>query len=231
MHELSGCFPLHHASHTSPPEESLIHDMYPAEFLNEAARKIGAVFFATVTSNLLSLEDAVSTADGKWIPIDSSRGVGSMLPFTKTSTVVVSQQHHAWDWYGHPSVSSWVIDKDGKIHIRRAGVLGASHDDDVIGSDCSVSNSEVLAAIHVPGIFSTTLQKPVNLSHWLSTFWAAEESPNFAVSIMQQTKRMQWGLILKAIGRTHTLVKIGTFLTASLKVEDVPTTIVDWVVL
>jgi hypothetical protein len=227
-------FTKHVAEHHSSPETDLVHGLYPSSFLNEAARKTGAVFYATIASNLFNLEGTVDITDGAWKPLDWSRGIGSLLPFATTPTTLLPQEQDSQDWYGHASVSSWHIESDGRVCITEAGVLatsittrsGSSKD----GGE-EDSGSDIQALILIPGIFSTTLQTQINLSQWLRTFWGADAAPNYAVSVFQQTKKVQWGLILKTVGEKGVLVKIGTFLTSSVKVEDVPTRKVDWIVL
>lgn len=227
-------FSTHVAEHHSAPEADLIHGLYPCDFLNEVARKSGAVFYATIASDLSYLEGAVDTTNGAWEPLNPSQGIGCLLPFTTTRTILLPQERNLQDWYGHASVSSWYIESDGKVRMPEAGVLATSSVE-VSGvrkaEGIKGIESEIQASILIPGVFQTSSLQQTNLLDWLQSFWDADATPNYAISVYQQTKKVQWGLILKTVGEKGVLVKIGTFLTSSVRAEEVPTKRVDWIVL
>ena len=228
-------FTTHVAQHHSAPEADLIHGLYPQEFLNEVARKNGAVFYATIASDLSYLEGVVDTTNGAWKPLSLSQGIGCLLPFTTTRTIFLPQERNSQDWYGHSSISSWYIESDGRVHMPEAGVMAAAtfKTSLVRGKTEGIGSieSEIQASILIPGVFQTSSQQQINLLEWLQSFWDAVAAPNYAVSVYQQTKKAQWGLILKTVGEKGVLVKIGTFITSSVGAKDVPTKRVDWIVL
>lgn len=205
---------------TSPSEDELVMGYYPAAFLNEAACKTGATFYATVASDLGNLSSVVDMEDGAWNLLDTSKAIGSLLPFTTGGTTLLPQEHDPTDSKDHPSISTWTILPSGKVYIREAAILSST-----------VGNfpGDLQASVRVPGIL-TTAQEQINLHDWIRSFRIAS-STNYAISLYQPTKRIQWGLILKQVGNENCLVKIGTFYTDALTVEEVPSQTVDWIIL
>lgn len=227
-------FTRHVAEHHSAPEEDLIHGLYPCSFLNEVARKNGAVFYATIASDLSYLEGIVDTSNGVWKSRSPFRAIGCLLPFTIARTILLPQERNSQDWYGHASIPLWHIESDGRVRMPEAGVLEAS----IVGASdvrkakgIEGTESEIQASIRIPGVFQTSPYQQTNLLEWLRSFWDADAAPNYAISVYQQTKKVQWGLILKTVGEQGVLVKIGTFLTSSVAAKDVPTKRVGWIVL
>jgi hypothetical protein len=151
---------------TAPNEIELVLDTYPVAFLNEAARKTGAAFYATVSSDLRHLKDVIDIEGDQWKLRDSSEGAGSLLPFTRAETI-------------------------------------------------NTSNNQT------------------NLEEWLQAFHVKQSEPsqNFAVCLFQQSHQSLFGVILKQVGKEDRLVKIGNFNTNAIRVEDVPSMKVDWLVL
>ncbi|KAJ9607198.1 hypothetical protein H2200_008270 [Cladophialophora chaetospira] len=214
------------AEHHSAPEVDLIHGLYPCSFVNEVARKSGAVFYATVASDLSYLEGVVDASNGAWRPINPLLGIGSLLPFTMTRTILLPQERNSQSWYGHTSISSWHIESDGRVRMPQAGVVatciaGLSGNDKAYGIEGT--EPKIRAAIRIPGVFQTDPQQEVNLLEWVRSFWDSSTFPNYAISVYQQTKKVHWGLILKSVGKEGVLVKIGTFLTGSISAAGVPT--------
>jgi hypothetical protein len=207
---------------TSPAENDLVLGFYPLDFLNEITRKLGAQFFAGVSSNLAILESVVDAEGDHWIPRDDSVGVGSLLPFTSGPTTLVIPEHESAGTRGHPSVQNWMILPGGEVKIQDVGILSSSTESYV---------ADLQASILVPGIFSTTAHQQCNLHEWIRNFRVGAHAGNFAISLYQPTTKFHWGLILKQVGAQNRLVKIGTFFTDAMSIDEVPSRTVDWIVL
>jgi hypothetical protein len=207
---------------TSPAEDDLVLGQYPVAFLNEVASKLGAQFFANVSSDLSTLERVVDMEGNHWIPRDTVTGVGSLLPFMSGQTTLVSPEYESMSIRSHPSVQKWTILPGGEVKIPEVGILSSS------GGNC---DSDLQASILVPGVFSTTPHQQCNLHEWIRNFRTGPQAENFAVSLYQPTAKFHWGIILKQVGAPNRLVKIGTFFTDILTVDKVPSQAVDWIVL
>jgi hypothetical protein len=205
----------------SQGDSGVVVGLYPADFLNECARKMGATFYVTVASNLNNISGVVDWQDGAWEPLDTSLAVGSILPFTSGPTVLLPVEHRSRESQSHPSISSWTILSDGKVKIPQVGVLSSS-----LGEH----SSDLRAHVRVPGVPESPVGE-VNIHEWIRTFRFHSTEVNYAISIYQASRRIQWGLILKCIGSGNILVKVGTFFTDALTIQDVPTQRVDWIVL
>jgi hypothetical protein len=110
----------------------------------------------------------------------------------------------------------------GEVKIQEVGILSSS---------AGNYDSELQASILVPGMFSTTAHQQCNLHEWIRNFRTGPQAENFAISLYQPTAKFHWGLILKQVGAQNRLVKIGTFFTDTLTVDEVPSQLVDWIVL
>ena len=104
-------------------EKELVRGIFPLAFVREAATKIGATFFET--SHSISL----GTTERR---LHLERPCASMLPFFKA-------QMWANGRYGapnvgrigvleHPAVATWLIEADGTVRMRSAGILTCTHD-------------------------------------------------------------------------------------------------------
>jgi hypothetical protein len=207
---------------TSPAEDDLVLGYYPAPFLNEVATKLGAQFFANVSSDLSILESVVNTEGNHWIPRDTCIDVGSLLPFMSGETTLVAPEYESTSIRSHLSVQKWMILPGGEVKIQEVGILSSS---------AGNYDSELQASILVPGMFSTTAHQQCDLHEWIRNFRPGPLAENFAISLYQPTAKFHWGLILKQVGVQNRLVKIGTFFTDILTVDEVPSQIVDWIVL
>ena len=98
----------------------------------------------------------------------------------------------------------------------------------IISSSSRGYTTELLAGIHLPELFSTGIQAQCDLHEWIRTFRIGPFAQNFAVSVFQPTKKFQWGVILKQVGVENRLVKIGTFFTAAMTINDIQSEEVDW---
>lgn len=149
----------------------LVLGCYPASFLNEAARKTGAKFYASVASDLANLEAVVEIKGGQWKPRDTSNAIGSLLPFTFGNTFLVAPEFQATEVRGRPSVDSWLILPDGRVSIRETGI---------ISSTSGSYMRDLYASVLVPGIYMTGPDEQVNLHQWTREFWLASSAQNYA---------------------------------------------------
>ncbi len=136
--------------------------MYPLAFVREAAQKIGAPFYMTT-------DDAPSPWAFPNIT-DSRPPVGSMLPFQrfdKSETSLRPTTTHSCNLpiTDHPTVSSWVIEKDGSLLIRQASILASST------GQCNVDESTVVNLAFQHGMLYRKSGEVV-----LST-WIKQQSP------------------------------------------------------
>lgn len=200
----------------------LVMGVYPLEFLQEVASELGAAFFATLTSDLAILDLAVDTTDGGWVPRDPCIAIGSMLPFRQIPGLVVGPGHAYTESRSHPAVRAWSIGPDGSLSIRCAGIVSCS--------ERPPSPTTLRASINIPGLFSTGITEQCDLHEWIRTFRIESSCYNFAVSLGQQTKQSHVGLILKQV-KDGKLVKIGTFVTDQITVDEVDSQPVNWLVL
>lgn len=207
---------------TSPSQDDLVLGYYPLAFLRETASLLGAKFFASVSSTSATLESVIDLNDGQWIPKAFAGGVGSLLPFTSSQAIMLPQQHDSTSTRDHPSIHTWCILPGGEVEIQHAAIISSS---------TQSYASELLAAIRVPELFSTGIQEQSDLHEWIRTFRVGAFAHNFAVSVYQPTKKFHWGVILKQVGAANRLVKIGTFFTAAMTIDDVQSEEVGWIVL
>lgn len=205
----------------SATTSQLVMGYYPAEFLNEVAQKLEAPFFATVSSDLAPLESVIDMGAEGWAPRNSSLSVGSMLPFRSIQGHVLSPAHAYAEVQSHHSVRTWLICQNGSVKIEQVGILSSS---------TTISTTILQASVRVPGLFSTGIGEQCDLHEFIRTFRTDSSCSNFAISLYQQTKKFHAGIILKQIEKNK-LVKTGTFVTDAVKVEEVDSTAVSWIVL
>ncbi|KAI1748945.1 hypothetical protein F4782DRAFT_515177 [Xylaria castorea] len=206
----------------SSSQNQLIMEFYPLDFLQEIIRNVGALFFATVTSDLAILNLLVDTANEGWAPLNLHSAVGSMLPFRTVAGQTAGPDYAYTETSDHPATTSWLLRHDGSVSMDSAGIVSSSQD--------PLPSMPLQASIRVPGHFSTGISERCNLHEWVRDFRLESSCANYAVSLRQQTKKFQNGIILKQIdGRT--MVKIGTFVTDEMSVDEVESQRVNWIVL
>ncbi|PNP43018.1 hypothetical protein TGAMA5MH_04951 [Trichoderma gamsii] len=110
---------------TGGKEENLVLDTFPIEFVREAARKYGAVFYTAVKS---VNSYRVKTHEGLWGFPDVH--IGSMMPFSEThgwyTSVMNAVTVPTIQKKDHEAVASWHINEDGSVRIRSAGIVSCS---------------------------------------------------------------------------------------------------------
>jgi hypothetical protein len=115
-------------SNQSKPRH-LVFGIYPIEFLREAARKFGAIFYESSSSKPASIPRFRDILLRK----PSS---GSMLPFTREAGwfcgVTGSAEHCYLDVIDHAAVQTWNICPDGSIDLPTVGVAFRSDESEKI---------------------------------------------------------------------------------------------------
>ena len=193
----------------------LVLNIYPLEFVKEAATKLGASFYLSVTNKqkLPNRYDLFNRLEK-----------GSMMPFSATSgwfsRIVGMPTQHKYNPDDHPAVKTWTIKQDGSVVIKRVGVVASSEN--------LINPSELPMTIHFMklGYRNPTISR---FGDWAKDFPKGVNT--YAVSLERDSGR-QYGLILQGYRKlwflTQRLVKVGTFITQQ---TDLPaTTDVNWVV-
>jgi len=182
-------------------DKDLVRDMYPLEFLREAAAKIGPDFY--LTSN---------ESPSPWLLFSpSSRVAGTMLPFGRARDTRYKMRSltmrgtppcgDASDL--HPSVTSWEIQRNGAVRIRLAAIF-ASNKEIYPLADTIV----MLGFWNKPGVGEVT-----RMSDWLSR-QNNKLFDTYAVSLTNGKPGVQHtGLLLRGrqTNQLTRLVKVGYF--------------------
>lgn len=226
---------------TAPPETDQVLGIYPASFLNETISKHGPIFYTSIPTDLRYINEAVNLETGDWQPRENLYPVGSLLPFTRSSTYLLPPQDYALVSHSHPAVESWEIQKDGSVRITKAGILTFG-DEELVEKD----NEDMIIAPIPDADGRLTYNSDIDfqdggdLEEWLHTFVSPTSAPNFAVCLYQEINLNrdlpgpQVGLLLKQIpttGAQATLVKVGQYSTRASRAWDITTKTVDWIIL
>lgn len=196
----------------SQDRKDLVCGMYPLKFVQEAALKIGASFyFANLTvetkSSVLPLERI-------------EKEIGSMLPFSAPKGWTTSRagfpEKHGLRQVDHPSVAGWIINLDGSVSIRSAGILASTHERHRDG---------IVVTISIPQWYDN---KVCNINEWMDG--VSSKYDVWAISMF--TDAVHHGLILSGLKSPTSkgkLWKIGRFWV--IDIPDMPkTTEVNWTV-
>ncbi|KAL9064114.1 MAG: hypothetical protein Q9161_009085 [Pseudevernia consocians] len=205
-----------HLSRTgqSPSEKRLVLGMYPLAFVQEAARKIGGLFYCMCKSTPHSPPFFTGTF--------KNRSTGSMLPFSipgnsPSVVAMASEGRHTED---HPTIQSWCIKNNGNVKIMSAGILASSE---------SSSVSQVRAWVAMTDGRTSDFGEE-ELSPWLHQ--QSKRHLWFAIAAFRDSTTLN-GLILKGkrmkpSHRVH-LINVGYFQTADR--EFPPAQNVNWIIL
>lgn len=207
-------------------------DLYPLGFLQDAAHKIGAVFYH-VPKHGVELNETIRSL------LKEKLSLGSMLPFRTPNNSIrnwvqdsVLEITHI-DIVDHPSVSSWHICGDGSVRVLSAGIVATSGDGD------KKKPMPAFIAWTIPDELRYRLMSEIKGSSTtyttdlqLSLQMVAGPDRLFAVSLYANGLT-QCGIILFGLGfgesDTQFLVKIGTFDTMHAEVPRPAA--VNWVIL
>ncbi|KAH0536390.1 hypothetical protein FGG08_006740 [Glutinoglossum americanum] len=183
-----------------PPESP---DQYPLAFLREAAKKIGADFYASSLAEGELLEMLVLSLNSGEV---QRGGVGSMAPFTSSLLSRAPSFSEGYTGTDHPAVSTWEMLPDKSVEIREAGILsysGQNHPEnrnltcDIVAPDLSEPAS-LLVQVH----------KNVDLDTWVDSF--IPTTKNFAVCLHHNLGFLD-GILLKELSSGE-LIKVGTYM-------------------
>lgn len=224
-----------------PPETDLVLGLYPLSFLAEAAAKLGPTFYTAIPTDLYYLARAVDLSSGSWRAQIDAEAVGSVLPFTASSTFLVPPQKFAFASDYHPTVQTWDLNQDGSLTVKQAGILTFGPEENVEKDyDDSIHTIDHTAREELSYDTELDTLECKDLEEWLSSFADPSSAPNYAVCLYQQiylTRDIpgpQVGLLLKQVdilGSRTRLVKVGIYFTRASRAWDIVAKSVDWVVL
>ena len=199
-----------HRHGTRPDEGNLVLDAYPLQFVNEAARKIGAIFY-----------DSLGALRPGGV---ESQDYGSMLPFSKprsgniTINSLKVNPGFRRDCYDdvtdHEAVSRWEILESGSVIIREAGILSSSDEPRGVGD----ARLFIINRAVPP---SPIAQFHAGLDSWLGQ--VAEGRIRIAVSLCKIVD-VNTGIFLEGAKKSGMLdlVKIGSYdIRGDLELPDV----------
>ncbi|KAH6685404.1 hypothetical protein F5X68DRAFT_241584 [Plectosphaerella plurivora] len=191
-----------------------VHDMYPLEFLREAAAKLGAPFYDTM-SRISPRRKPVRPLLAIWL---RRLCEGTMLPVARNpgwaGRVAMSPSLSSAVQKDHPSVPSWVINGDGSVSLRQAGIIMTSRDAPAAGGptrawvDCATA----MAVDYAPFYFSfqDTVDDMLDLLKMMTLWWRRL----YAVALYKAGETVN-GVILEEIAwgawDRRYLTKIGRF--------------------
>jgi len=205
---------------TSPPENNLVMGTYPLPFVEEASKKMGAIFYSTLREppGLLSLLFIA------WC----RQYLGSMLPFTipffqPSMRTFLSSRIGNVDF---PEIQTWTITETGSVKISYAAVVGA---EPRLGR-----RDANFRAVIIDYHKGKDRYREVNLQAWMR-----EQSRLYSWYAIALTRRRAQitGLVLKSVPlcgyKTTYLVKVAAFKTSDYygPIPKVNSETVNWVVL
>ena len=199
---------------TKKAGNDLVLENFPLAFVKEAASKLGASFYESVTTR-----QEIPKHHGLFT--NSQRG--SMMPFSATngwySRIDGMPIHHRSNPQDHPAVQMWTIKQNGNVEIKQAGIVAST------GNSNLQHESPMMLDIRKPEV--KFFECPFD--DWAKTL--PKGTCAYAVSLLQDSQ-VQHGLILrgprKMLFSTQRLVKVGTFVLPASALP--PTTAVNWIV-
>lgn len=209
-------------------------DLYPLGFLQEAAQKLGAVFYSLVRWEFEINGETPET-------LAQNTRVGSMLPFRKPGyaglvgdwSLLKIPDNSLVDAVDRPCVASWHICADGSVKMSRAEIIASSSSNDqakiraVVLCTVEPELRERLGS-EVPGTRELSGTTP-DLTSFLRVL--AGKDRMYAVNLYSDGP-YQAGIVLLGMdtepSTTQYLVKVGTFEAFINPPDETP---VDWVIL
>jgi hypothetical protein len=203
----------------SKEPQPLVLETYPLAFVQEAARKLGAVFYDFPSARARKVP-------GEW-NARKPPVVGSMLPLMADkglySGYAGAPEHSKLNPTDHPSVQTWTIKVDGSLRIRRAGIVTAK------GNRQNRKYVASILIVHEDERFNP-IPREVDLDEWIQTLSNGQCA--YAVSLYEDAN-YQHGIILQGskdlLSSKYWLVKTGVFFSHNQKTA--PAEQVDWEVL
>lgn len=202
----------------------LVLGIYPLEFIQEAARKFGAVFFETSSSKESFRVSALDFLFKK-------RPIGSMLPFSRETgwdhNIAVANMNTKIDIRDHEAVSRWAVRADGAVEVPAAGIIAASSESTdkptpavIEWWEGPVTRRYLGGDIVEVSDFSEKLKEIARKHHV------------YAVALYEDCGR-QYGVLLQSprmkLSRQRRLMKIGRYILVGVDMP--PSRLVNWLVL
>ena len=199
---------------TKEINSDLVLNTYPLAFVKEAASKVGASFYESVTRR----REIPERHD-----LFNSSQRGSMMPFSTTkgwySPINGIPPHYRHNVQDHPTVKTWTIKQNGSVDIKQASILAST--------EISYPQNESPMTINIMKPGTPLLRCP--FGDWAKTL--PEGSCAYAVSLLREWHG-QHGLILQGPRKmwisTQRLVKVGAFYLPGSDMP--PIKAVDWIV-
>ncbi len=194
-------------------DSDLVLNNYPLAFVKEAASKLGASFYESVT---------MRQKMPKWYDGFNHSYKGSMMPFSATngwfSRINAIPIHHNYRPEDHAAVKTWTIKQDGCVVIKWAGIVASTQTP-------NSNESPMVIDIMKRGVAAQNCR----FGDWAKNL--PEGVCAFAVSLLRDSE-LEHGLILQGYRKmwftTQRLVKVGAFILPGADLP--PSTAVDWVV-
>lgn len=195
-------------------DNKLVLGCYPLAFVREAASKLGASFYTSI-----SWRQKLPKPDH----IYDLEFYGSMMPFSAQvgwlARIVGVPAHIELACEDHPSVALWKIDINGSVRIKRAGIFASS---------TNLNAVELWMTIYIMRRGSEAVT--CDFYKWVSEL--PEDQCIYAISLLRDSN-YHHGLILqgykKAWLMTQRLVRVGIYYTDNRDLP--PTSRVDRVVI
>ena len=175
---------------------------YPLPFVREAARKLGADFYASSLAEGELLEMLVLSLE----PAGTYReGVGSMVPFTSSRLSRTPSLAEGFAGPDHPTVSGWEILPDRSVKVPRAAIL--SYTGQSRSRDRGLSCVCVAPDTEEPVSLLVKARTKVDLDTWIDGFLPSTR--NYAV-VLHHGHGVVDGILLKELSSGE-LIKVGTY--------------------
>ena len=199
---------------TKADGQDLVLGTYPLAFVREAAATLGATFYISLAYDY-EIPSGYQALKGRFR--------GSMLPFahdtaqTRTVSRHIGVPHNIqYEAEDHPAVSSWRVNLDGSVTIRRVGILASN-------KDSENQNLRMVICIMSP----KSKPQQCNFDDWVSQL--PKNQSVYAVSLLRDSN-FQHGIILQGIKmvrffKQH-MVRVGIFFTRAMNFPKV--SYVDW---
>ncbi|KAK8103578.1 uncharacterized protein PG998_010611 [Apiospora kogelbergensis] len=208
--------------------EDMVCGLYPLEFVCEVREKVGPSFFMCQTE-IATSRQAVSGASGE--PVLQTLK-GTMLPFMP----IPEAQSHLGSYVkmtvkglpGHPSVSSWEILGDGRVHLTEVAIMASN----------AGTESFKLRPLRCMILCNDPRDNKKTMAEFREDFvlqdWVAMFGGEAYALCVATSGTMVYGTIIHRLESTMSFVRAGTFETLDtlemLSIQTPPTTGVDWYV-
>lgn len=230
-----------------PAPQRLVFGKYPVAFLQEAAAKLGAIFYFHASSSLSRVggrqrqmrslrrftpagkaenkRKRSGNSSGDLLPVSQIRGRGNgLLPSFEQSFV---------DKEDHCSVATWTINENGSVTLPEVGIVASSSSK--LASSVKIAGQirYIMDEVNIYGRFVRQIAKTLDLQQSLKDLRQGARQIH-AVALFRDLSIVR-GVLLElcdvsydVLGR-HCFKKIGEFRAVETPLP--PTTKVDWTVL